>query len=370
MKVPITIDVVAVINEVSSLKIICNIKAELLDVIAKAPALDNKEKYIHRWLDDHLSSVDLKQTFNHKVVVVYDEVMPVEILLGLHTWFVRQCGDIQNIILATTHHTGLAEWYNQYVTLNHTAGFYKIIETPFLSKFFQLIIDAGGMPKTSNKKDLTNYFSYYGGSYSTLERDFLAATFMSMRDHGIIEYAGGFGNINHIVGFAEQVTFFKNDELVKNICKVVTNSTLQKKAVNRVSGNGVIELDKSCAFHIIRETLNYLPYATATEKTIRTFTNNLIPFPIGFKSVTGLEKLGFKFDHHFINYNKIQNEPMFATRIISATSLMLDIVKSMSLSDLSYYIRTSETMRFNEDYVLSGDILRALKHIVEKEINK
>ena len=70
----------------------------------------------HTWtlLDRAFEGVDLSESFERPLLIVYDELLPSRILIDLHYWLRRQCLNIENIVVVTTHHQGCEQWWMQW----------------------------------------------------------------------------------------------------------------------------------------------------------------------------------------------------------------------------------------------------------------
>jgi len=355
-------------------KIISRITVEILQIISNAPADDNKEKYIHNYLDKTIFKKDLLDSFQRPVIVIYDEVLTVEILLAIHLWFIKQSCNIDNIFLVTTHTLGASEWYKKYLNLFGLRGF-RLVEAPLMSRrYVDRFIDIPKKDIFSNKK-IKHYFSYYGGSYPSLEKDFLV-TVMLQLPNGCVEYMSGFSNDEEkLDNYLEELTGFCDRKTVDNLMNIRRSFVFTKNKTQTLNETFNLlghqyQIDQQCAFQIIRETNNSTPFSCITEKTLRSFIHGQLPIPLsGKNSVNNIKKLGFLLDSNIIDYN-YQYLDTFYERIQAVVTEVCRIQKNFSLEDLTNYINDNlDLIEYNYKYVASGMLFDTIKTNFLKQIN-
>jgi len=363
------------------------VNAEIGSVIAPHPEgkfrefsiaeeLDNKEPFVHAWLDANITT-DLTRSFDENLIFVYDETLPAELLMYIHTWFHRQCCDITNITFLTTHTRGLREWYQNYLGVAGQRGF-RIVEATWLSVLFwdtSRLDTITNPPPQWHSKTFQNYFSFYGGTRSSLEQDLLAAMACTRRHLGRIEYMGQFkSNSDKFYGYAEQSTYFKRDAAVKKLVDIKNNTELPIAPASQrfdafdydsVQWN----IDKYSVCQLIRETCTDSQFSILTEKTLRAFLHFQIPLPLsGVGTVRHLEKLGFKF-FELIDYS-YQDEPVYFDRIEQALCEIDSLASRYTLSELeSIMTAYKDTLWHNCNHILSGDVFRLIKEQTLQELN-
>jgi len=354
-------------------QIIGIINTELLTVISTVDPAEHKEKYIHLFLDEFLNKVDLTKSFNSKLILIYDEVLPTEILLAIHFWFHKKCCNLKNIILITTHTMGVEKWYQQYLRLFGYNGI-RVIEAPLISTTYTKHKLTFSPIISKFNKDLKFYFSYYGGSYGSLERDFLATIFLDI-NLGYVDYMAGFtSNINQFNNYSEQQSNFLDRNFVDQIIQVRKNTnfkiTTQEFAEPFGKKDGFqFNLDCQSACHIIRETMNDTPYSIVTEKTIRSFLHKQIPIPLGLEAIDNLEAVGFKFDHNIIDYS-YQFESNFYKRMKLVCKQIENLSNNYTLKDLENYFSAHEDLLcYNYNYIASGKLISNIKEKIIREID-
>lgn len=355
-------------------QIIGTITTELLTVISKVDPSEHKEKHIHLFLDQFLNKVDLTKSFNTELILIYDEVLPTEILTALHSWFYTKSSDINNIIVVTTHTIGATAWYNQYLQLFGVVGF-KLIEAPLLStRYIERLSAIPNLGITALTKNLKYYFSYYGGSYGSNERDYLAALVLDLKG-GYVDYMSGFSSgINEFDNYLEQLTNFINRPLIDKLLQVRANSNFKKEGriFNELFNMQGFQyrIDICSAAQVIRETSNCTPYSTITEKTIRSFLHFQIPIPIsGVNCIDNLERLGFKIDYDIFNYS-YQIESNFYKRTLLVSDRLTEFFNKYTLQDLENYVSAqSDLLCYNYNYIASGQLFKNVKENLIREIN-
>ena len=359
-------------NILNNRTIIGYITIELLTIINEAPRHESKEKYIHNWLTSQISGHALSKSFDSDVFIIYDEVLPVEILIALHTWLGSNCCNISNVVVITTHTLGATDWYNSYSYLLGERNF-RLLEAPFMSDRYTNRLLAIPPEYELRKKEIKYWFSYYGGNYSTLERDFLTASYLNntITDKHV-DYLAGFkqGKVE-FNGYLEQISGFRNrgvNDLLSAIqCHQQFNSNGMLNETFNMSDNQY-QIDSVSACQIIRETMNNTPYTIVTEKTLRSFLHgqHAIPFS-GKNSVSLLEKIGFQFDHALLDYS-YQSDPIFYNKVQKVNNLMIDLANNFTLSTLGTYINSHPgVIHHNYNYVASGKLfLDITKHITEE----
>jgi hypothetical protein len=340
--------------------IVKKVSAELLYEISNAPVLEHKGKYIANKLDELFHDVDLSKSFNSPLGIVYDEVLPIEILIHIHEWLRTKCIDIENIILITTHHCGVRAWWKQWCNMHHQKSF-SIVELTF--KYWDHIkynndnyIDPD-IAETSlseyqiaKEKNIHYYFSIYGGTRPNLERMYIILKLLELRDVGVVEYLGEFLSKQDIINYVEHITYFKNQSEVDQLSEIYDRYIIDNRLIKQelcfstdhVPANDDFfnryqyNIDKHCFAGIVRETMDFSPYSTITEKTLRAFLHNLAVMPIGYNSVSVLEDQGFWFPHDVIDYSyqTIQDPAQRMSTIVNEIKKM---TQQFSIQDLNDY---------------------------------
>lgn len=365
-----------VISDNTDYKIIAYLTTEIIKIISNSPVDEYKEKYVHEFLYNNIHR--LTASFNEKLIFVYDEIISVEILTFIHTWFSKQSCDIENIIFISTHTLGMKKWYNDYLKLYGSIGF-KVIEATWMTLLMwesSRLSTLTAPPKGIDNRKLKHYFSYYGGTRSTLEQDALTALVLTRKKFGSIEYMGKFkSDPDQFDAYLEQITNFKNRELADQLLDIYKNSKLiDHKGSVRCEGftySGTQwEIDSRSLCQILRETATDIPYSIVTEKTFRTFIHFQIPMPLsGINSVENLESLGFKFCHDLIDYS-YQYIPNFITRVQGCLSQINTLANNHSLGDLEEYILNNKDIFWhNYDRIASRNAFDDIKSRIIKELN-
>jgi hypothetical protein len=329
------------------------IGTQLLEILAIAPAMEPKDLYVEQVLDQMFRDYNWAKSFDQCLVILYDEVMPSELVIILHQWLRRKCANIENIILVQTHHLGSSSWWQQYCDTMRVKSF-KIHECFFTHSpdyWPQWFANIPELPSSSwfaDHKNIQQLFSFYGGSYSSLERQYLILRLLTIGNHGAIDYLGKFDSQQAIIDWTEFATYYCNQDEINSISSVYydhVDSNKMLKNKNCISPTPSIKnerltysgfqwsMDSRSFASIIRETLNSDVYSCLTEKTLRGFLHHTAVVPLGFQAVDHLEKWGFWFPHDIIDY-KFQNEPVFSKRISMMLSSMNKVIDNYSYQDL------------------------------------
>jgi hypothetical protein len=252
-----------------------------------------------------------------------------------------QSTNIENIELWTPLTFGVEEWYKKWCELYCEKGF-KIVEKDSDYRCWNLWIENKinfDVDKVFEEKanSLQYLFTYWGGSYSLIDRDLLYLNMLNFDDHALIDYQGKVKDLKKVLDYAEETSYFVDQPFVENI---ENNFYKKTKPVNqRINQNvdyAFNELfdckgiqwhcDKLALGSVIRETINTEPYIHSTEKTWRCFYHLCIPFPISYRSVEHLQKLGFQFPHDVIDYSYC-DIPLFKDRIIELNRVLTDVLQ-------------------------------------------
>jgi len=329
----------------------------------------NLDTVLNASLNSVFTAEDLSKTFNEKIIIVYKEILYLDILLGLHDWLFNKCCDIENITLVVTHNTGVKSWYKKYLELFGIKGF-KIVEAPLLTQFYYKLFDTiPSFDKLLQRKNLKYYFSYYGGGCSQLERDFLAAI-MNKTKAGHVEYMAGFtSQEKEFDNYLEQLTMFKDRSAVDDILahRYIEQNTRNNQ--NFSYNSFYCETDNQSACHVIRETLNAQPFSSLTEKTLRSFLHLQIPIPLGVNGEKDLTKLGFQMNYDIIDYS-YQTDTNFYSRINKVCDQIDKLKKSYTLDDLLDYLNDNvEIIKYNYNYIYSNELLKNIERNLLEEVN-
>jgi hypothetical protein len=335
-----------------------SISFQILDAITQSPAHLPKDPYIESALDQIFGNYDWSKSFTRLQVIVYDEVIPSEILPVLHKWLRRKTANISNIMLLITHHRGITRWWRQYCNTWHVESF-RIQEIFFTNtntegnRWFKDMPDIPSMDFFKTHKNIKHLFSYYGGSYSNLEREYLLLKMLELSDNSIIDFIGVVDNKQQIINYAEHITYYKNqieidalsdrynryidsDGKLKNINSISTNSK-PTHIPKLFSFSGFQwEVDSTCFCCVVRETINSDVYSCLTEKTLRAFLNHQTVIPLGYAAVKDLEEAGFWFPHDIIDYS-YQFETKFSNRVNGMLNSIQTLLTLYSMQDLQEY---------------------------------
>lgn len=329
------------------------ITTELLSAIRSAPVLESKKLYVFQVLEDIFKKIDLTITFTKKLPIFYDEIIPVEILVHLHRWLRTKCCNIENITLMTSHHIGIQHWWYNWCELNAEKSF-EIIEGRPADAYYSKDYSVDRLPDTEfflSQKNIQLFFSFYGGSYASVERCYLTLRMLELHKCGFIDFLGDFLPKEKILSYAEHITYYTDqlqitalenlyDQFIVDF-KLQNNSLLsvdtnKKIPYEPIYGDFQWNIDRHCFATVIRETLIDQPYACLTEKTLRTFLHHLIAIPTGYQAVADLESLGFWFPHDIMDYS-YQTKKLYNERISLMIQAIKNITKKMSIDEFTQY---------------------------------
>jgi hypothetical protein len=223
----------------------------------------------------------------------------------------------------------------------------------------------------ANKKHILYHFNVYGGTYPTVERIYMILRLLELQSNGVVEYIGSMYAKQDILNYAEDITYFKNQKEVDKISKlydqyVVNNRLKEQELQFNVTYTPVkneyffsghqYEIDSHCFANVARETLNFCPYTTVTEKTLRSFLHHLAVIPTAYKSIDDLEAQGFWFPHDVIDYS-YQSQPDHGRRMSMIVDALKKMINKFSTDDLNHYYRENLT-HFHCNTKLVYDIVR------------
>jgi hypothetical protein len=175
---------------------------------------------------------------------------------------------------------------------------------------------------------------------------------------------------NHL----EKITSFSDRKLCDQLLerrKILTFDVHRSDNHPGVGHHGFIwEIDNQSACHVIRETINELPYMMASEKTIKPFTHFQFPLPIsGVNSIQYLEELGFQMPHNVIDY-QYQTDPIFYNRVQKLYAELLRLEKTYTLDEMEDQLNDNrEILQYNYSYIASGNLFRKVKNNLIRELN-
>lgn len=343
------------------------INLELLTAISNAPLLDDKKRCLALALDEMFKDVDLSKSFETPLCIMYDEIFYEEIIVGIHYWLRTKCANIENIILITAEHTGLARWWKDWCKVHHERSF-TVVEMSYGYSHFldnQLLSKPDTIETTKNK-NIQHYFNLYGGTYPSNDKMYLVLKALELYDYGIIECLGEFYPKQSILDYVENITYYTNQQDIDHISSLydqyIHNNKMTSKSFVSTSPPAVTRdsiffsghqyhVDGHCFASIVRETVNDRPFSSVTEKTLRAFVHQLAVIPTGYLAVDELELQGFWFPHDIIDYS-YQHEPDYSRRITKLIDSVKQLVRQHSLDDLQkYYSNNLEHFHHNVQLV-------------------
>lgn len=367
---------------------------ELLNKVSEAPILDHKTKHMIPVLEELFKGVDWGASFETPLLIIYDETITKEILIGIHTWLRTKCTDIENITLITSHHCGVQRWWKQWCEIEQERSF-SIIEASFGYSYYTtgrykmekhpVRYPLPSIPSSKNiadRKNIMYYFNMYGGTYPTLERLYITTRLLEFREYGIVEYIGDMLSKQDILNYAENITYFKNQKEIDTLSKIydrfVIDNRIEKQQLqfdieylpvkneHFFSGYQYC-VDSHCFANVTRETINFHPYTTVTEKTLRSFLHHLAVIPTSYRSVDDLEAQGFWFPHDIIDYN-YQYELDHGFRMDKLIQSLRKMINKFSIDDLKHYYQENLNY-FHHNAKLVYDIIQD-PFITYRKLNK
>ena len=354
------------------IKLIAYFHLELLVAIRNS---NNINDSVHQYLNEYFKNVKLNESFNKKLVIVYEEKLFIDIFLGIHTWFSRQCCNLSNIVFVSATTINLSVWYKEYVETFNQRGM-TVIDAPLSGVLFdKLMTSVTGLKVDTIKKDLKYYFSYFGGQeLGWVEQDFLAALFLTRKNIGLVDYLAGFQCDAHTFeSYLENITGYSNRSWVDQLLDSRKTSPFKLSRIKMTAGsdpNNTKQFQEQTAIQVLRENVNSQPFVSLTGTTIKSFLYFDHVMPLGIRSVESLEQLGFKFDHELIAYD-YQYEPMFFNRMLKVIEQLDRIKNRFTLDELEKRLYTNtDILRHNHDHIVSGNMLRLVKEKLAKELNK
>lgn len=345
--------------------------SELLEQVVLIPS-GNKESALHSFFDKFFAGANLLDSFDHKLVIINDEVFNTEVLVALHTWFSKKCCNIKNIVYIPLSSVGVADWYQQYLKLfGYGNRGFKVVEAPMLFKngpgYFQ---DTKHI--TAPTKQYNYYYTSYGGTYNSLPRDLLIASLLTVDCPSGVDYLANFTTDSSLLeNYFESTTSFCDRDRVDKLLLATKRqfNDFGPRGDEHIDFNGFqYSLDNQAFAQVVRETTDDDQWGSFTEKTVRAFLHRQAVVPIsGYASKDTLENLGFKFVD-IINYNQYQYESNYGDRCRALCNVLQDLADNYSLTQLNdYYIANRDIFDYNFNYIQSGDFLKHIKKQVAME---
>ena len=338
---------------------------ELLQALAQGPELFPKDASVEKKLDEMFGQYDWSRSFDRRQILVHDENIMSEILPMMHTWFRRRCLDIENIEIIMPHHIGIEQYWHKWCDLNQVKSF-KITEvwqlrSPLMRPVYQSMPSLQDLLRHKQHREITKLFSYYGGTHSDPEREYIACKLMPFRDRAEINFMAEPYPEEAVLAYVERNTYFKNQKEVDHIRQLLPvrrQTRLQSEATMEPRGfyegfhldRFQSQVDARCWACVVRESHNSDRFCSLTEKTLRALVNHLVVLPLGYQSVHWLENIGFWFPHDIVDYSYTQ-QPLFVDRV---NGLIENITRlaSRPLQELQkYHVDNLEKFQYNAKLV-------------------
>lgn len=342
------------------------IRAELLVAVASAPVLEPKDSYVKATLDKLFCHYDWTGTFSSPTIILYDEVITSEILVILHKWLRSKSSNIENIYLVTTCNSGICQWWKQWCNCFNEKSFNVVelffTDSLYFKNYFKDVTQCPDLNFYTNNKKIVKLFSFYGGTYSSSEREFLTLSMLKFHNCASIDFFAQFSSKKTLLDYSENITYYLNqkeidalsdlyDQYVKDGCFLLNQQYVRQKNESVNFGGLQWELDKFSWATVIRETINTDCFSTVTEKTVRACIHHTVLIPIGVRSVSDLETLGFWFPHDIVDYS-YQHNPIFASRINQLCNSLKKITETYSMGQLhQYYLDNIHLFQYNAQLV-------------------
>lgn len=304
---------------------------------------------------------DWSRSFHKTQIIYHDERIVPEMLIAMHGWLRQQAGNIENVVVVTTHTAGLTQWWDQYCSLYNQRSF-KIREWPFIRSFNwqDMFVNMKLLDRDivlEAKKNIEFLFSYYGGISGKHDSMYLTLKMMNQFDVSLIDLVAKFKlSEQQITDYSMYLSYFGdvNEQVeIQNLHKefvigntirmhdIVKHTPFQKIRCEPFVGAGMQwDVDQRCFANVVRETDNLQPFGILTEKTFRGFYHHMAVVPLGYKTVECLEKYGFWFPHDIIDFD-YQHEKDFLTRLNAMIKSLENLKNSHSMSDINEYYKVN-----------------------------
>ena len=326
-----------------------------------------------------LSTHNWTTSFDKTQVLYLDERVTVNLLIEIHQWFRQNTLNIENIVVVTTHTSGVSDWWKQWCALHQERSF-SIIEWPFVRtiswhRYFNWDekLPSDVLPAKqqllSAKSSMDKFFSFYGGKYAEPRRFWLTLKVSQLHNHGVIDFSSKFTPtkeeiVNHVMYMGYFCNAPEEDQIAELYDQFVydhkyktNNDLLEIEHLKDFLGDIFCTgfqwaVDQRCFASVVRETEFDAPFSTVTEKTMRSFFHHMAVIPTGYKSVERLESLGFWFPHNLIDY-----QYQFEIDTIKRINVMINSIQSTvskhSMDHLNqYFISNIDNFRHNAQLVI------------------
>ena len=353
----------------------------LLRTLGDAPKEEQKRKYLWQTLDHCVGNIDWSHTFTGKIGIVCDDILTPEILIEFHYWLRRKCANISNVVLIATHHHGLQQWWQQWQDSAHETSFGIVDSLPserLIDHYLETLTD---IPE-SDPNRINYYFSYYGGTKSLLDREYLTVEMLNFYQHSIIDRVGKFWPKSALVDYLENISYYLDQPAVELFGQVYDQYIGDSSELNVSAGlKEILEqhshasedlavaglagpkfghrgiqwaIDQQCFATVVRESNMETPYSTITEKTWRAFYHGLMVIPTGYNAVAELEQRGFFFPHEIFNYD-YQSKTSWYQRVQALKASLTNLIQDYTIEDLRTF-RKEHADQFQQNQQLIANL--------------
>jgi hypothetical protein len=343
---------------------------ELLDATNAAPVAEDKTLYIEAALDQLFLNYDWTTSFTKPQLIIYDELLPSEILIVIHKWLRKKSADIENITLAVTHHTGVTTWWMKWCETFNEKSFNVIdvlssnavpaywVTWPKVKKLSKL--------ELIKQKQFSTLFNFYGGKLPRRDNQYFLFKILELAEYGIIDYIANVITKPNLIAYAESITYYKNQKEIDELSESYDRYTVNSRLIDLSKGTrpildkntdssqlmfGLWEIDRLCFCTVIRDPIQSDVYSCFNEKILRAFSTHLTALPAGVNAVRDLEEMGFWFPHEIIDYS-YSSIPDYAKRITALVTSLRECAEKYSLNDLrDFYIENFDKYQANATLV-------------------
>jgi len=324
-----------------------------------------------------LSDVDLKESYDTRIAIIYDEAITTDNMIYFHNWLMWQSADIRNVVMVFTHTVNLEKWYREYCAVMQYVPM-KIIDAPQLAYWYD---DLGQHTYTGSiQYAQDNYGQYFGGTKTNVSNDVKA---LMIQDSKYIdaEYAAGLdADHDKLLNHLEVSTNWVDQELCDKIVYQYNITQYNQSKTNRQRSeviNRVQELAQSVTDNhtvspllIVRETLDKEPFLIETEKTTLPFAKMQIPLFMGYNAVSVLEDRGFIFLHDIVDYS-YSTEPHWINRIKKMLAEVDRIANKYTVAELIAKMQDYlDILEQNRQCVLTENLTESAQSLVEQKLKK
>lgn len=335
------------------------IYCDILEIFQKSKTFEGKTKLLETYLDNIITTELLEKSFSTPQVFYMYDVIPTELALLLHDYFLKKCCNSENIVFICPSHVGIFDWWEQYKNIMGLKSI-VFIDAPYIGMYnyrFNItdkIKDRAFWLKS--KQSLQKHFTAWisGKGFTPIENQYLMLLLLKYKDQALIDCCSPIADKQELLNHAETFTDFCNAALVDQIGATYDENIVQNfyhsniKFINPDGPSGAIgddfllNEDIKCPINVIRETLYDMPFYCFSEKSFRPFLHYQLVLPVGYNGYNILKNMNYEFTNVIdYSYSNIKNTNMrlqgMLNELNKLLALPLDFFLDHYLTNIDLY---------------------------------